>query len=123
MAQLVLGLATSHSPQLSTLPELWADRGERDKNHRDLIGDELGQFGDAQLDRGDRRHGASRYGAVRLRAVLPLPGRDGLCHGVCQMGVNRAACDKEGAQPAVPLLRCGGISGRNRVSYGCDTRS
>jgi 3-O-methylgallate 3,4-dioxygenase len=38
MAQLVLGLGTSHSPQLSTLPELWADRGERDKNHRELIG-------------------------------------------------------------------------------------
>jgi hypothetical protein len=38
MAQMVLGLGTSHSPQLSTLPELWAARGERDKGNPELIG-------------------------------------------------------------------------------------
>ena len=38
MAQLVLGLATSHSPQLSTLPEFWSDRGERDRRNPELIG-------------------------------------------------------------------------------------
>lgn len=38
MAQLVLGLATSHSPQLSTMPELWLTRGKRDQNNRELIG-------------------------------------------------------------------------------------
>ena len=38
MAQMVLGLGTSHSPQLSTLPDLWAARGERDKNNPELIG-------------------------------------------------------------------------------------
>ena len=38
MANLVLGLASSHSPQLSTPPEGWAGRGERDKGHLELIG-------------------------------------------------------------------------------------
>ena len=38
MADLVLGLASSHSPQLSTPPEGWAGRGERDKGHLELIG-------------------------------------------------------------------------------------
>ena len=38
MAELVLGLASSHSPQLSTPPEGWAGRGERDKGHIELIG-------------------------------------------------------------------------------------
>lgn len=38
MAQVVLGLGTSHSPQLSTVPELWSARGERDKNNPELIG-------------------------------------------------------------------------------------
>ena len=34
----MLGLGTSHSPQLSTVPELWAARGERDKQNPELIG-------------------------------------------------------------------------------------
>lgn len=38
MAELVLGLASSHSPQLSTPPEGWAGRGERDQNNPALIG-------------------------------------------------------------------------------------
>jgi 3-O-methylgallate 3,4-dioxygenase len=38
MAELVLGLASSHSPQLSTLPDGWAQRGERDKGNPELIG-------------------------------------------------------------------------------------
>ncbi|MBM3941636.1 MAG: extradiol ring-cleavage dioxygenase [SAR202 cluster bacterium] len=38
MAELVLGLASSHSPQLSTPAEGWAMRGERDKANRELIG-------------------------------------------------------------------------------------
>ncbi len=36
MAQIVLGLGTSHSPQLSTPPELWSQHGERDKRNPDL---------------------------------------------------------------------------------------
>jgi hypothetical protein len=36
MAQIVLGLGTSHSPQLSTPPELWRNHGERDKRNPDL---------------------------------------------------------------------------------------
>lgn len=38
MAQIVLGLATSHSPQLSTPPELWTHHGERDQRNPDLRG-------------------------------------------------------------------------------------
>ena len=38
MADLVLGLASSHSPQLSTPADGWAGRGERDKGHAELIG-------------------------------------------------------------------------------------
>ena len=38
MAELVLGLASSHSPQLSTPAEGWAGRGERDKGNPELIG-------------------------------------------------------------------------------------
>ena len=33
MAELVLGLASSHSPQLSTPANGWAGRGERDKGN------------------------------------------------------------------------------------------
>ena len=38
MADLVLGLASSHSPQLSTPAEAWHLRGERDKSNPELIG-------------------------------------------------------------------------------------
>ena len=38
MAELVFGLASSHSPQLSTPADGWAGRGERDKGHLELIG-------------------------------------------------------------------------------------
>ena len=37
MARIVLGLATSHSPQLSTPPELWPLHGERDKRNPELL--------------------------------------------------------------------------------------
>ena len=37
MARIVLGLATSHSPQLSTPPELWPLHGERDKHNPGLL--------------------------------------------------------------------------------------
>lgn len=38
MAQIVLGLGTSHSPQLSTPPEIWPQHGERDRGNPDLRG-------------------------------------------------------------------------------------
>jgi 3-O-methylgallate 3,4-dioxygenase len=37
MARIVLGLATSHSPQLSTPPDLWPLHGERDKSNPGLL--------------------------------------------------------------------------------------
>lgn len=36
MAEIVLGLASSHSPQLSTPPEMWLAYGAGDKNHTEL---------------------------------------------------------------------------------------
>ena len=36
MAQIVLGLGISHSPQLRTPPDLWRNHGERDKRNPDL---------------------------------------------------------------------------------------
>ena len=36
MADIVLGIGSSHSPQLSTPPELWRAYGEGDKRHREL---------------------------------------------------------------------------------------
>ena len=40
MAELVLGLASSHSPQLSTPAEAWHLRGDRDKSNPELIGND-----------------------------------------------------------------------------------
>src|SRR5258706_8603828 len=37
MARIVLGLGTSHSPQLSTPPEVWPVHAERDKRSNDLF--------------------------------------------------------------------------------------
>ena len=42
MAKMVLGLGTSHSPMLSTPPELWHVRGEGDKKRDDLVDPETG---------------------------------------------------------------------------------
>jgi hypothetical protein len=36
MAKIVLGLATSHSPNVSTVPELWALHAERDRRNPNL---------------------------------------------------------------------------------------
>src|SRR5712691_8731662 len=38
MAELVLGIGTSHSPQLSVSWDGWAMRGEADKHNPELIG-------------------------------------------------------------------------------------
>ena len=38
MAQIVLGLGSSHSPQLSTPSEGWLARGENDRRHKELVG-------------------------------------------------------------------------------------
>ena len=40
MAEIVFGLGSSHSPQLSTAAEGWPARGERDKQNRMLIGND-----------------------------------------------------------------------------------
>ena len=81
MADLVLGLASSHSPQLSTPSEGWRDRGERDKGNRELIGTDgiVSNYEDllARVDIGriakeitpekmERRHQRNQKGIARL---------------------------------------------------------
>jgi len=63
MAEIVLGLATSHSPQLNTGPEWWPSHAERDKTNPRLF--------DAHgvIHRYDDR--GAMAGALRR-----LPGRD-----------------------------------------------
>ena len=54
MAELVLGLASSHSGYVSYLPDTWANRGELDKRNKELIGNDGIVSGyDALLARGD----------------------------------------------------------------------
>ena len=38
MAKIVLGLGTSHSPQLSAPPEAWPEFGKNDKSNQELLG-------------------------------------------------------------------------------------
>ena len=85
MAQLVLGLGTSHSPQLSTVPELWSDRGERDRHNPELIGtDGIVSGYDDLLARTDvsrlakeitpekfqERHARNQKGIAKVKAAL-----------------------------------------------------
>jgi len=85
MAQLVLGLGTSHSPQLSTAPDLWSARGERDKNNPELIGtDGIVSTYDALFARTDvariakeitpekfqQRHARNQKGIARVQKAL-----------------------------------------------------
>lgn len=84
MAQIVLGLGTSHSPQLSTPPELWRDHGERDKRNPDLrkpdgrvyTYDELLASVDASIQREltpdtwQRRYEACQKGIATIGTVL-----------------------------------------------------
>ena len=80
MADLVLGLASSHSPQLSTPAEGWAARGERDKGHIELIGTDgitsnlRGTAG--QVRRGadcQRNHAGKVQSSGTNRTRKPLP--------------------------------------------------
>jgi 3-O-methylgallate 3,4-dioxygenase len=58
MAEIVLGIATSHSPQLSTVPDIWADHAARDRRNPMLLGrdgeihtyDELAERSDWRVD-------------------------------------------------------------------------
>jgi 3-O-methylgallate 3,4-dioxygenase len=85
MAELVLGLASSHSPQLSTPPEVWHLRGERDKRNPALIGtDGIVSNYEGLLTRTDvsriakeitlekfqQRHGQNQKGIARLSEAL-----------------------------------------------------
>lgn len=84
MAELVLGLATSHSPQLSTPPDLWHLHAERDRNNPDLRQPDgrVYRYDDLLALQGERlqpeltpatwaaRHAACQHGIDRLRQEL-----------------------------------------------------
>src|SRR5262245_61073496 len=84
MARIVLGLATSHSPQLSTPPELWPLHQERDKRNPELLDtngvrvryDELlGQAspslaGEVTTDKWQARYAACQQGIAHLAKTL-----------------------------------------------------
>ena len=38
MARIVMGIGSSHSPQLSTHSDGWLQRGQNDKRHKQLVG-------------------------------------------------------------------------------------
>ncbi|MEE8291022.1 MAG: extradiol ring-cleavage dioxygenase, partial [Candidatus Tectomicrobia bacterium] len=85
MAHVVLGLGTSHSPQLSTAPELWSARGERDKNNPELIGtdgivsnydDLLGRIDVSHIakeitpEKFEQRHARNQKGIAKVKEAL-----------------------------------------------------
>ena len=85
MAQVVLGLGSSHSPQLSTPSEGWLARGENDRRHKELVGtdgivsDFEGLLERADLDRiakeitpekMHQRHERNQKGIARLGKAL-----------------------------------------------------
>ena len=84
MAEIVLGLATSHSPQLSLPPELWRYRGDNDFNRGDLWGpdgqihsyDELREMAPPSIEKEltddamQARYDACQQGIARLGALL-----------------------------------------------------
>ena len=85
MAKIVLGLASSHSPQLSTPSEGWLARGENDKRNTELIGtdgvvsnyeDLLARADVSRIakeitpDKMARRHQANQAGMAKLSEAL-----------------------------------------------------
>lgn len=84
MAEIVLGLGTSHSPQLSIPPELWADHAERDKRSTNLYDrggrptnyEELLAVADPSIqkelapEKWRRRHAAVQEGIAKVGEVL-----------------------------------------------------
>ena len=84
MARVVLGLGTSHSPMLSTPPEVWPQHVERDKRNRELWGndgrthdyEELLGMADPSLakeaapEKWQARYDACQKGIARVGEVL-----------------------------------------------------
>ena len=69
MAQLVLGIGTSHSPQLSMSWDVWAMRGAADKTNPALVGTDGVVSGyDALLARVDRARIAKEITDEKFRA-------------------------------------------------------
>lgn len=84
MAEIILGLGSSHSPQVSTPPELWADHAERDKRNPNLFAtdgrkvsyEELLAGADPSVqkeltpEKQQRRHAAVQEGIARVGRAL-----------------------------------------------------
>lgn len=85
MARIVLGLGSSHSPQLSIPPEYWRERGEEDRRNPWLYSipdgkhvsfDELLETADPPIAKEltpevfERRHAANQRGIARVAEAL-----------------------------------------------------
>lgn len=92
MGRIVLGMGTSHSPQLSTPPELWSGHGERDSRNPALLDNtgtrrsfqELLQMAppsmrqQVTMEKWRQRHEANQRGIARLSRALADASLDAL---------------------------------------------
>lgn len=113
MAEIVLGLATSHSPQLSLPPELWRFRGDNDSKRGDLWGpdgqvhsyDELREMAPPSIekelteDKFLARYNACQTGISRLGELLAAAAPD----VVVVVGDDQHELLKEDNMPAISV--------------------
>ena len=112
MADIVLGLGSSHSPQLSTPPELWRAYGEGDKRHQELWAadgkpysfEELLSTADAAIiareltaDKFQTRYAACQQGIAALGQTLEQAAPD----IVVMIGDDQLELFNDGNMPAV----------------------
>jgi 3-O-methylgallate 3,4-dioxygenase len=95
MAEIVLGLASSHSPQLSTPPDLWPAYGQADRNHTELWAADGKPYSfDQLLERPDR---------VAIERELD-PEKQEARYNACQKGIAALGEALEQAAPDVVVM-------------------
>jgi hypothetical protein len=94
MARIVLGLGTSHSPQLSTPPEIWPQHGERDRRNPDLRGPDGRVYGYDEL--------LARAGSAMQKELTPDVWQ--ARYEACQRGIARLGEVLEQVAPDVLVI-------------------
>jgi hypothetical protein len=94
MAKIVLGLGTSHSPQLSTPPEVWPVHAERDKASTELYGADGSEITYAKL---------LSMAAPSIRSEL-APERMQARYEACQRAIAREAQIVQNVMPDVLIM-------------------
>ena len=112
MAEIVLGLGSSHSPQLSTPPDLWRAYGEGDKRHQELWAADGKPYSFEELlsntdrsaiekeltdDKFQTRYNACQQGIATLGATLEKSAPD----IVIMLGDDQLELFNDGNMPAV----------------------